>query len=162
VDAPCPWAHGRIIDVTDEAHPVKVSDITLAVQQQGNCATSQLDLANYSSHYVGFDDPDNATTLFTTNYASGLRVWDIHDPAHPKEIAYWHPVPIANTALLSTGAQVALGNASLWDSVGTYVRYRPESGQIWIAGYSSGFQILAFTASAGPTAPKATTAVAAK
>lgn len=163
VDAPCPWAHGRIIDVTDEAQPVKVSDITLDVQKSGNCATSQLDLANYSSHYVGFDDPDNATIVFTTNYASGLRVWDIRDPAHPKEIAYWHPVPIANTALLSTGAQVALANSSLWDSVGTYVRYRPESGHIWIAGYSSGFQILAFTSSAGPTAPKPTAlAVSAK
>lgn len=154
VDAPCPWAHGRIIDVTDETNPVKISDITLEVQKPEHCLSSQLDIANYSSHYVGFDDENNATVLFTTNYASGLRVWDIRDPAQPKEIAYWQPKPVGGTALLSTGMQVALANGTRWDSVGTYVRYRPESGHIWIAGYTSGFQILQFTESAGPTAPR--------
>ncbi|AXQ27805.1 hypothetical protein D0B54_03560 [Solimonas sp. K1W22B-7] len=154
VDLPCPWGHGRIIDVTDETNPVKISDITLEVQQTGNCLSSQLDIANYSSHYVGFDDENNATVLFTTNYASGLRVWDIRDPANPHEIAYWMPKPVGGTALLSTGMQVALANGTRWDSVGTYVRYRPEKGHVWIAGYTSGFQILQFTESAGPTAPR--------
>ncbi len=151
----CPWAHSRIIDVTDEQHPVKVSDIRLAVADPANCLSTELDLANYSAHYVGIDDPNNATTLFTTNYAAGLRVLDIHDPVHPKEIAYWHPAPDPNTPLV-TGAQFFGNSGSLWDAVPTYVRYRPETGQIWIAGVSSGFQILQFTASAGPTVPRPT------
>lgn len=149
----CPWAHGRIIDITDPTHPVKVSDITLDVEKQEHCGKMLLDLVNYSSHYVGFDNRQNATTLFESAYGAGLRVWDIHDPTNPREIAYWHPAPIGNTALISPGEQLGTANGSLWDSVGTYVRYIPESGQIWIAGYSSGFQILQFTQSAGPTAP---------
>jgi len=149
----CPWSHGRIIDITDEAHPIKVSDITLAVQKPENCPSIVQDLANYSPHYVGFDDPENATMLFETAYAAGLRVWDIHDPRHPKEIAYWHPAPVTYTALHSTASWVALSGGSNWDSVPNYVRYRPETGQIWIIGYTAGFQILQFTQSAGPTVP---------
>jgi hypothetical protein len=149
----CPWGHGRIIDITDETAPKKISDLTLEVQLKANCPMVIPDDANYSSHYVGFDDPENATVIFESSYTSGLRVWDIHDPAHPKEIAYWHPAPIINSALLSTGSQIALSNAPLWDSVPNYVRYRPESGQIWLIGYTAGFQILQFTQSAGPTAP---------
>ena len=149
----CPWAHARIIDITDETHPVKVSDLRLEVQNPAHCATTIPDSANYSSHYVGFDNVDDATTVFTTNYSSGLRVWDIHDVANPKEIAYWHPIPNAHTPE-ALGNQFALSSGALWDAVGNYPRYRPGLGHIWIVGVSSGFQILAFTPTAGPTAPK--------
>ena len=151
----CPWAHSRIIDITDEANPVRVSDIILDVNKLENCPQTEIDVANYSAHYVGFDDVNNATTLFMSYYTGGLRVWDIHDPATPFEIAYWHPAPNPNTptVLLSEGFG---SSADRWDAVATYIRYRPETGHIWIAGYSAGFQILEFTPSAGPAAPKPT------
>ncbi len=151
----CPWSHSRIIDVTDEANPVKVSDIILDVNKLENCAETEIDIANYSAHYVGFDDVNNATTLFMSYYTGGLRVWDIRDPANPFEIAYWHPAPNPNTpaVFLSEGFG---SSGDRWDSVATYIRYRPETGHIWLAAYSAGFQILEFTASAGPTAPKPT------
>ncbi|MGB1580530.1 MAG: hypothetical protein ACPHER_03365, partial [Nevskiales bacterium] len=151
----CPWAHSRIIDITDETNPVKVSDIVLEVNKVENCLQTESDIANYSAHYVGFDDVNNATTLFMTYYTGGLRVWDIRDPANPYEIAYWHPAPNTNvpTIFLSEGFG---SSGDRWDAVATYVRYRPETGHIWIAGYSSGFQILEFTESAGPTAPRPT------
>jgi hypothetical protein len=151
----CPWAHGRIIDITDEANPVKVSDIKLEVNDPAKCLQTEIDVANYSAHYVGFDDVQNATTLFTTHYTGGLRVWDIRNPAQPKEIAYWHPVPNPKTPIVPL-AEFFGSSAARWDAVPTYVRYRPETGHIWIASYSAGFQILAFTPSAGPTAPKPT------
>lgn len=151
----CPWAHGRILDITDETRPVKVSDITLEVNDVANCLQTEIDSANYSAHYVGFDDVNNATTMFTTHYTGGLRVWDIHDPAKPKEIAYWHPVPNPNTPTVPL-SEFFGSSGSRWDAVPTYVRYRPETGHIWIASYSAGFQILEFTQSAGPTAPKPT------
>lgn len=150
----CPWAHSRIIDITDEANPVKVSDIRLEVNEPAHCLQTELDVANYSAHYVGFDDVNDAKILFTTNYTAGLRVWDIRDPANPVEIAYWHPAPNPDTPY-SLGSQFALSSGSLWDAVGSYVRYRPETGHIWIAGVGSGFQILELTSSAGPAAAAA-------
>ncbi len=156
--AMCPWTHGRILDITDEAHPVKVTDITLAVQQGANCVSTELDLANYSMHYVGVDDVHNATTLFISAYTAGLRVFDIRDVARPTEIAYYHPTPNPNVNTLTAPGGLAAyqGLGQLWDAVPSYVRYRPESGQIWIASATAGFQILELTQSAGPTAPRPT------
>ncbi|TDU25659.1 hypothetical protein DFR24_4104 [Panacagrimonas perspica] len=149
----CPWSHSRIIDITDDAHPVLVSNIVLEVNQLANCGTTEIDVANYSAHYVGFDDVNNATTLFTTNYTAGMRVLDIRDPRNPREIAYWHPVPNPNTPAVAA-AEFFGSSGDRWDAVPTYVRYRPETGHIWLASYSAGFQILEFTQSAGPTAPR--------
>lgn len=144
----CPWAHGRIIDITDEANPVEVADIELEVTDLANCPQTTLDLANYSSHYVGFDNVDDARLLFTTWYSAGLRVWDIRDPANPQEIAYFHPSPDVQTALAPSTFAFG-GNNSLVDTVPSYVRFRPESGHIWITSALAGFQILEFTESAG-------------
>lgn len=151
----CPWAFGRIIDITDETTPRIVSNIKLEVNELSNCLQTEVDVANYSAHYVGFDNPNEATMLFTTHYTGGLRVWDIHDPEHPKEIAYWHPVPNTKTPIVPL-SEFFGSSGDRWDAVPTYVRYRPETGHIWIASYSAGFQILAFTPSAGPTVPKPT------
>jgi hypothetical protein len=145
----CPWAHGRIIDVTNDAAPFKVTDITLGVQKQANCATTVPDLANYSAHYAGIDNPENASLLFTTDYAGGLRVFDIRRPATPVEIAYMHPAPILHEPL-SIGSQVFGSNGSGWEAVPTYVHYVPKTGDIWIAGYTTGFSVLHLTSSAGP------------
>lgn len=149
----CPWAHGRIVDITDEAHPVKVSDIKLEVNDPAHCAETEVDVANYSAHYVGFDNVQDAKLLFTTHYTGGLRVWDIRDPAHPVEIAYWHPKPNPNTPTVPL-AEFFGSSGSRWDAVPTYVRYRPETGHIWIASYSAGFQILQLTSTAGPAPAK--------
>lgn len=145
----CPWAHGRIIDITDETKPVKVSDISLEVNNLANCSNTERDVANYSAHYVGFDNVQDATLMFTTHYTGGLRVWDIRDPANPVEIAYWHPAPNPNVPTVPL-AEFFGSSGSRWDAVPTYVRYRPETGEIWIASYSAGFQILKLTQTAGP------------
>lgn len=150
----CPWARSRILDITDEANPMKVADLILEVNKPENCLATELDIANYSAHYVGVDDVNNATTLFTTHYTAGLRAWDIRDPRNPREIAYWHPAPNPNTPAVPLSEGFG-SSGDRWDAVPTYVRFRPETGHIWIAGYSAGFQILEFTDSAGPTAPRA-------
>lgn len=142
----CPWGHGRIIDITDEADPVEVADIALEVHDPLNCAQTSLDLVNYSAHYVGIDNPDDARLLFTTWYGAGLRVHDISDPTQPVEIAYWHPAPLGDVAL--AGSSFAFGATPTWDAVTSYVRYRPETGHIWISAVNAGFQILELTASA--------------
>lgn len=148
----CPWAHGRIIDITDETNPVEVSDIQLEVQQQNNCAAVAFDGTNYSAHYVGVDNIFNASLLFTTQYAAGLRVVDIRDPANPVEIAYFHPTPNPNAGPV-TGSNGFASSGDMWDSIASYVRYRPGTGHIWITGFSSGFHVLELSNTAGPEAP---------
>lgn len=151
----CPWAHARIIDITDETNPVEVSDIQLEVQQTINCPAVTPDGANYSAHYVGIDDIFNATTLFTTNYAAGMRVVNISDPANPVEIGYFHPAPNPNAGPVTGGNGFGSSGAE-WDAMPSYVRFRPETGHIWAVGFSSGFFVLELTDTAGPMAPRTT------
>jgi hypothetical protein len=148
--AACPWAHGRIIDITNERAPVKIVDITLGVQQIANCASTVPDLANYSAHYGGIDNQSNASLLFTTEYAGGLRVYDIRNPYAPVEIAYEHPAPILGEPL-SIGSQIFGSRGSGWEAVPTYIHYVPKTGDIWMVGFTTGFSVLHLTNTAGPS-----------
>ena len=147
----CPWAHGRIIDIGDETAPTKAADIVLGVQEYANCATTAADGANYSAHYAGIDNVADAKLLFTTEYAGGLRAYDISNPYKPAEIAYYHPAPIQNEPL-SAGSQVFGSNGGGWEAVPPYVHYDRNTGNIWISGYTTGFSVVHLSSSAGPIA----------
>jgi hypothetical protein len=142
-EASCPGGNGRIIDVTNPRHPVQVAEVPLAVNQLGNCALYRADTTDglllYMSHYISVDNPNNAHLAFFTWYSSGLRVFDIHDPKHPREVAYLNP-PV--------GAQSNVAH----DSATTYVRYLPRSGQVWFGTGVRGFVVAELAPSLRPQA----------
>lgn len=143
----CPWDDGiRIIDVSEEAHPVVVSRFALEVNDPRNCPSTLQDRANYSSHYMGVDSLDDTTTMFVTWYTAGLRVIDIRDPANPREIAYFNPPPQPDTRIprSESGDVVGMRNPS-WDLSTSDVRYRPDSGEIWFSSVANGLQIVRLT-----------------
>lgn len=131
-EAVCPGGNARIVDVTDPRKPVQVAELPLAVNQLESCARYRADttgdLLLYMSHYISVDDPSNASLVFITWYSSGLRVFDIRDPAHPKEVAYLNP-PVGASASVSH------------DSATTYVRYLPRTGQVWFGTGVRGFVV---------------------
>ena len=59
---------------------------------------------------------------------SGLRVFDIRDPYHPREIAYFN-APVNNSG----------GNYAM--SAPTFV---PERGEIWFTDQDRGFYVVRF------------------
>lgn len=134
-EATCPNGNGRIVDVSDPAKPKQVSKITLGVNEPRGCAATVLEgerqsnLLLYTSHYVSVDDPEDATLAFFSWYASGLRVFDIRDPEHPVEVAYFNP-PVGATS------------DRLHDSTTTYPRYVPETGQIWVGSDVNAFWVV--------------------
>jgi hypothetical protein len=67
---------------------------------------------------------------------SGLRVFDIRDPYHPKEIAY-HVAPPSNVS--ETGAPVIDERAN-WAM--SEPAFAPERGEIWYSDGTSGFYVL--------------------
>ena len=50
-----------------------------------------LAIFTYGTHYCSVDNRENTTTLACDEFNSGIRVFDIRDPARPKEIAYYNP-----------------------------------------------------------------------
>ncbi len=131
-----PVGAARIIDMADEAHPRVVSNIRLAVNQPGNRAGDQQNdpgatsgLQGYAAHYCAVPQRDDPGVVACGFILSGLRIFDIRDPFHPKEIAYFN-APIQPTS--RTG-----GVGSAYDmSAATFV---PSRAEIWYSDGNSGF-----------------------
>ena len=86
----------RIIDVADPRAPRVVSDIRLTVDQPQARAGAQAGdpgaaVNGYAAHYCAVPRRVDPGIVACSFIASGLRVFDIHDPIHPVEIAYFNP-----------------------------------------------------------------------
>lgn len=117
--------------------------------------SAERDNADYSIHYVGIDSVANTTTVFYTYYTGGVRAFDVRDPMHPVEIAYYHPAPLSHTTYLPQFPPPGSGfdaHTPVWDAATSEVRYRPETGEVWFVSVAGGFQILTFTTSRRPPA----------
>jgi hypothetical protein len=122
-----PW----LMDISNERHPVDVGQFRLAINEPENCAAESLSQVNGSVHYHDVDDPKHTTFLMASMWNSGLRVADIRDPAHPREVAYFNP------GMYSTPSQ-----GSLLDQAWGHVRYVPQTGHIWVTTMTGGFWVL--------------------
>ena len=127
--------------MSDERKPREVSQIKLEVNEQENCGKILTDDEVYSIHYVGVDDERNTTKVFYTYYTGGVRVFDVRDPAHPKEIAYFHSPPKPDTVIEPSPLRAGDGQTPDWDSSTSVVRYR-GANEIWVVSIAGGFQVL--------------------
>ncbi|MHB8508828.1 MAG: LVIVD repeat-containing protein [Candidatus Dormibacteria bacterium] len=91
-----PYGHPRIFDISDEKNPRQVASLTLQTDDPANCAvanqeTSGQVIFGYDSHYCAVDHHSDPTAMACGYFNSGIRVFDIRNPADPKEIAYYNP-----------------------------------------------------------------------
>ena len=140
----------RIIDVSNEKHPVEVSRILTEVSLPENCARVAAEstvhprgidkgdpfnliftAALYDSHYCNPDRLQDPTLIACAQFGSGLRVYDVRDPRKPLEIAYY------NTGTLSRR-----------DPTMDWAQARPvirrDLGQIWWTTWYGGFHTARF------------------
>jgi hypothetical protein len=77
---------------------------------------------------------------------AGLRIFDVRDPAAPREVAYFNPGQF-ETPLFESGTMVfdgglnTMGGRGL-DQAWAHVRYVPETGHIWLTTRLGGFWVL--------------------
>ena len=122
---------GRIINIEDETKPKVVSNLRLEVHQPENFADqagdpgANIPLQSYAGHYCNVPQRKDPGIVACSYILSGLRVFDIRDPKHPKEIAYFN-APIKDRLILE---------ASNWAM--SSPAFDAENGEIW---YSDGFQ----------------------
>jgi hypothetical protein len=124
----------RIIDIEDEKNPFVVSNLRLAVNSADAQAGEQAadpgadsGLQGYDAHYCAVPKRADPGIVACSFIVSGLRVFDIRDPYHPREIAYLNQPPTPNT-------QGPRGSYAM--SAPTFV---PERGEIWFSDGNSGF-----------------------
>lgn len=131
----------RIIDIDDETDPFVLSDLRLEVHDPDNfdevCSdpgTSTPVIQGYAGHYCHIPTRVDPTIAACSFILSGLRVFDITDPANPVEVAYFN-APVQDRPVFDTPFTGGAFEASNWAmSAPAFV---PERKEIW---YSDGFQ----------------------
>ncbi len=146
----------RIIDISDDKAPKVVSNLRLEVNQKaaqlgvqaGDYGTGSLQ--NYTGHYCNVPQRVDPGIVACSFILSGLRVFDIRDPANPREIAYFNgPIKIKNATGDSGGSAYAMSSPS----------FVPERGEIWYSDGNSGFYVVKLTNGVWPfTSPSAAVA----
>jgi hypothetical protein len=96
--ADAPVGAGRMIDIANDAAPVVVGAMRLEVNDPANRAGPEANdpgagdpAQGYAGHYCSVPKRVDPGIVACSFILSGLRVFNIHDPRHPKEIAYFNP-----------------------------------------------------------------------
>lgn len=133
-----PVGVARIIDVEDPTDPEVVSNIRLEVHQPENRGGDQLrdpgawfPAQGYAGHYCSLPKRRNPKLAGCSMIASGLRLFDIRDVEHPREVGYFNKPLIPGGALKPP----TLGGAYAM-SAPAYDRRR---GQVWYTDTNTGF-----------------------
>ena len=122
-----PW----LSDVTDPRHPVmRVSQFRLAINDPSNCATQVADGVNASVHYHDVDDSAHTSFALLSMWNAGLRIADLRDPRHPREVAYFNPGMFNTT------------HGKVLDQAWGHIRYIASTGQLWFATATGGFWVV--------------------
>lgn len=120
--APQDWTVGaaRIIDIEDPKHPVVVSDIRLEVHQPearrqayGDPGASS-PLGGYTAHYCSVPYQRDPRIVACSMIASGLRVFNISDLRHPREVAYFNRPPTGGAASAMAQPAWDVARRSVW------------------------------------------------
>jgi hypothetical protein len=130
----------RIINIDNDRHPKVVGNMRLEVNQpkarasdQKNDPGAQYGVQGYAAHYCGVPRENNPGIVACSFILSGLRVFDISHPSHPREIAYFNK-PAPNTLPLKSGSYAM--SAPSFDIA---------HHQVWYADGDSGFYAVKLT-----------------
>ena len=153
------YGYSNIIDITDETNPRIVSKLMLEVHDPKNCSKFLAEAPelnggplDYSTERCALDRPVNPTMAACGSRGTGTRVFDIRDPLHPTEIAYWKG-PAPRTAFLPGSGSWKEGVDRTVEKQAGLARFvkvpaaggRGQEFNLWIVGDGGGFQVLRFT-----------------
>jgi hypothetical protein len=138
----------RIIDISDESKPFVVSNIRLQVDQPADHHAASNDpgtfnpAQGYAAHYCNIPTRVDPKIVACSFIASGLRVFNISDLTHPKEIAYFVAPTKPNTETGYTASDYAMSQPT----------FDPARHEIWYTDGGSGFYVLRVNADVWPGA----------
>jgi hypothetical protein len=142
---------GRIIDIANEKSPRIVSNLRLQINQPkehaeyggdpGADGSTHGGAQGYAAHYCNIPTRVDPKIVACSFIASGLRLFDISDLEHPKEVGYF----VAPTqARFENG-----GEAS--DFAMSEPAFVPARHEVWFTDGTSGFYALKVTNGAWPS-----------
>ena len=139
-----PVGAARIINVDDPRHPRIVSNIRLAVHQPAAHASKEqlsdpgawFPAQGNAAHYCGMPTRKNPKIAGCSMILSGLRLFDIRDVKHPREVAYFNK-PVTKVEKLTVFGDGAYAMSQpAWD---------PAHNSVWYTDTNSGFYVVRLT-----------------
>ncbi|MFP5304338.1 MAG: hypothetical protein ACLGI7_00760, partial [Gammaproteobacteria bacterium] len=137
---------GRIIDIGDETQPKVISNLRLEVHNPQHFEAIADDPGNqfigqgYAGHYCNVPTRVDPPIVACSMIVSGLRVFDIRDPQHPREVAYLNPPTNPRVTPYLEASGYAMSSPS----------FVPERREIWFSDVYSGFYAIRLTNGAWP------------
>jgi hypothetical protein len=127
---------GRIIDIADETKPVVIANLRLRINQpkEHGEATDAGDpgtnnpAQGYAAHYCNIPTRVDPKIVACSFIASGLRLFDISDLAHPREIGYYVAPPAPRSENGEQGSDFAMSQPA----------FVPERREVWFTHGPSG------------------------
>ncbi len=152
-----PYPMARIYDISDETKPVLVSKLMLETHDPANCDKVLPDIAGlstftYGSHYCSVDNRNNGTALACSYFNSGVRVFDIRNPARPKEIAYYNPAGVTAPRAGSIHRQMSWAGRGGPDWCASRVDFDFDRGLLTTMCQDNGLLMLKFAENTWPFA----------
>ena len=152
-----PYPMARIYDISDEKKPVLVSKLMLETHDPANCDKVLPDIAGlstftYGSHYCSVDNRGNGTALACSYFNSGVRVFDIREPARPKEIAYYNPAGATTPRAGSFHSQLSVAGSGGPDWCASRADFDFERGLLTTMCQDNGLLVLKFAKNTWPFA----------
>jgi hypothetical protein len=147
----------RIIDIGDERHPRVIANLRLQVNQPAEHKAASVDpgainaAQGYAAHYCNIPTRVDPKLVACSFIVSGLRLFDISDLLHPREIGYY---------VAPTQARAENGQQSS-DFAMSQPAFVPERHEVWFSDGTSGFYALKVADGVWPTASGTTTTSAA-
>jgi hypothetical protein len=141
----------RIIDIADERAPRVVANLRLQINQPADHAAASGDpgalspVQGYAAHYCSLSSEVDPTVVACSFITSGLRVFDISDLLHPKEIAYY----VAPTQPRAENEFMASDFAMSKPVI------VPSRLEVWYTDGATGFNVLRVAPSVWPGSPGA-------
>jgi hypothetical protein len=132
----------RIIDIQNEEKPFVVSNMRLAVNEgeQTEDPGDDQPFQGYQGHYCSLPSRIDPNIVACSFIMSGLRVFDIRDLEHPREIAYFNKPLMPGTSTYPTKAGAFAMSAPAYDQ---------KTRDIWYTDGNSGFYVVRLTKAIG-------------
>jgi hypothetical protein len=132
----------RIIDIQNEKKPFVVSNMRLKVNKGDETPDPGDDqpFQGYQGHYCSLPSRVDPYIVACSFIMSGLRVFDIRDPAHPREVAYFN-----KPLMPGTGSNPAKEGAFAMSAPA----YDQASRDIWYTDGNTGFYAVRLTKRSG-------------
>jgi hypothetical protein len=119
------------------------------VQDPANCKQVINDtsggLFGYDAHYCAADSITRTRLIACSQWQSGLRVYDVSDVRHPREVAYYNPPAHLGQRQPGTAGSTGTGLGSGSDLVSSDIHFFPSRNEIGFSSQANGLQVVRLT-----------------